>query len=95
MQEYTVSITSSGRSGTVTYREEGVQLEFWWEFTMSGAVISLPTEAHWNAHCERADAPAAKDRKHEIAVRIAEETCRQQCASARIEYADEWITFLF
>jgi hypothetical protein len=93
--DYQVEIDSAGRSGNVRYKEEGPPLEFWWEFTMDGAVINVPAAQNWDAYCDRENAGWAKGRRQEIIARLAEETRRQRAPSAKIAFEDEWVVFRF
>jgi hypothetical protein len=95
LDDYNVEITSEGRSGDVIYSEQGNSLSFWWEFSTTGAFISIPSGENWNAFCERENALWAKDRKSEIVSRMAAETRRQKAGSAEIEIEDEWINLKF
>jgi hypothetical protein len=93
--DYRVEIDSAGRAGNVRYWEDGPPLEFWWEFTMDGAAISVPAAQDWDAYCDRTEAGWAKGRRQEILARIAEETRRQRASSAKIAFEEDWIVLRF
>jgi hypothetical protein len=93
--DYQVEIDSAGRSGNVYYKEAEGTLTFWWEFTMDGAVISVPRPEVWDGFCESSNQGWAKGRRQQIVERIAEQTKRQKASSAKIEYQDDWIVFKF
>lgn len=93
--DYHVGFDSAGRAGNVYYTEDGTTLTFWWEFTMDGAVINVPSAAHWDAYCEANSAGWAVGRRQEILERIAEETRERQASSAKVVFEDEWIVFKF
>ncbi|MEJ0038098.1 MAG: hypothetical protein WDO68_18805 [Gammaproteobacteria bacterium] len=72
-----VEITSSGRGGTITYREPPHSLEFSWEFAMPPALALIfgPSATAWAKI-----APWAADRHEEIVTAVAHEVVRQKAA---------------
>ncbi len=95
MKEYKVEITSEGRAGNVFYKETDGKLTFWWEFSMNGASIRIPSDEKWNSFCKSENAQWATNRKVEIVRRIADETKLQRASTAKIKIENEWINLLF
>ncbi len=97
MNDYELEITGGGRAGEVSYKEkeQAGALGFWWEFSMDGVIISIPSDAKWNDYCERENVEWAKNRKPEIVERIAAETRRQKASAAVIDIEDEWVNLRF
>jgi len=49
---YKVIVSQNGRGGTIFYTENGAEITFDWEFSMTGATVFVPTPAQWNASCK-------------------------------------------
>jgi hypothetical protein len=82
---WSIEIKSTGRSGTVEYREEAGSLSFYWEFGGGDAVasISVGDLAKWTAAY-----PWAIDRRREILERVAQEVIRQKAPNCRADIDD-------
>jgi len=79
----TVDIATSGRGGTITYREDDNQVRFDFEFADSPAVALLfgTTSAEWDALY-----PWAVGRQSSIYECVGAEVVRQQAAGGSYEY---------
>lgn len=88
--ERNVSITGSGRSGQVVYREAAGELSFYWEFGGGDVVASVQvgTETEW-----RTKHLWAAERRSEILRFLAAELVRQKAPSCRAEIDERrgWI----
>jgi hypothetical protein len=89
---YKVSVSQTGRGGTIFYTENGVELDFDWEFSMTGATVFVPTPAQWDAFCESG---FFTGRRQEILERIGEELCRQQTSNGKFRIEDNWLEIIF
>ena len=91
--DYHVEITSSGRSGGVTYREdEAGEYSTWWELAGGNralAFIAIPTPEQWDLCC-----PWAAGRRREVLERIALEVIRQQASGYFFEVEDGFINIV-
>ena len=78
-----VEITTSGRGGSITYREGDHTIRFDWEFAMSPALALAwgPQQAHWEAAC-----PWASGRQESIYEFVGAEVVRQKAAGGAFEY---------
>ncbi len=94
-ENYQVRIEDHGRAGNVEYIERGSMLKFWWEFTMTGAAIWIPTAQEWANFCQEQRAVWAIDRRQEIVERIAEQVKEKRASSAKIKITDQWIELEF
>jgi len=77
-----VSIHTTGRSGTVTYHEDGRSIDCYWEFGGADdvlAIVQCGTAPQWARH------PWALDRRAEILRFIADEVIRQQAPTCRAD----------
>jgi hypothetical protein len=86
-----VTIETSGRGGTIRYRDEAGTIPFDWEFGGEGciAIIFLPTEAQWrDAYHRSADAAT------EIVAFVAAETIRQKAPGCVSRISDRWIDII-
>lgn len=89
MSDYKVTITESGRCGTVRYAEGWWRrVEFDWEFGGGDivAMIRIPTAKQWAGAV-----PWAANRRDEIVRRVADEVRRQRCRDSRVRMTDSWI----
>jgi len=93
--DFSVEVESSGRAGNIIYTENGQSLKPGWELTMNGTQICAPTTSMWDDFCEREKAEWAKGRRREILERVAEETRRQKCPSARAEIDEYGVELIF
>lgn len=88
-----VEITENGRSGAITYREDGLVVRFFWEFAASPtlAIVSGPPAPSWDR-----DYPGAKGRQDAIYRTVGAEIIRQKAPNCRCEFDLEagWITVL-
>jgi hypothetical protein len=77
-----VEITTSGRGGTITYREGGHAIAFDWEFAMSPvlALVWGPRRADWDAQC-----PWASGRQASIYDCVGAEVVRQKAPDGGFE----------
>lgn len=77
-----VTITQSGRSGSVDYHEPEGHLSFYWEFGGGDTVALLwgGDAAAWSARH-----PWASARRREILERVAQEVVRQKAPTCRAE----------
>lgn len=89
----TVTITEEGRSGSVTYQEEGRSIAGWWEFAGGDAIaiVSMGSAAQWEAAH-----PWAGPRRAEIMRFVAEEVIRQKASGCTAEIDEEggWINIV-
>jgi len=78
-----VEITTSGRGGSITYREGAHTIGFDWEFAMDPALALIwgPQEADWDAAC-----PWAPGRQKSIYEYVGAEVVRQKAPGGRFEY---------
>jgi len=78
-----VEITTSGRGGTITYREGDRAIVFDWEFAMSPALALAwgPRQADWDTAC-----PWASGRQESIYEYVGGEVVRQQAPGGAFEY---------
>lgn len=81
-----VTITEQGRSGSVTYAEEGHAISGWWEFGGGDVVVvvSMGTRQHW----ERSH-PWALDQRAGILRTVAGEVIRQRAPSCTADIDEE------
>lgn len=79
--EHSVTITESGRSGTVTYREPAGTLSGYWEFGGGNvlAIVQMGDSASWKKY------PWAVERRASILRAVADEVIRQRAPSARAD----------
>ena len=94
-EEFEVHITDEGRSGSVEYREGGLSLLLWWEFTMDGAWIWAPDSSQWDEHWRARGVMGAVGRRNEILERVASETKRKRAESARTEVCSDGVHLKF
>lgn len=89
----TVIIREEGRSGAVTYREDGRSISGWWEFGGGDAIaiVSMGSAAQWEAAH-----PWASLRRGEILRIVADEVIRQKASGCRAEIDPEggWINIV-
>lgn len=78
-----VNVTTSGRGGGITYREDGREIGFDWEFAMSPAVALVwgPKRSEWASQY-----PWAVDRQAAIYDFVGAEVVRQRAADGAFEY---------
>lgn len=83
---WSIEIKSSGRSGSVEYREEAGALSFYWEFGGGDAVasISVGDVPKWAAAY-----PWTVGRRREILERVAQEVIRQKAPTCWADINDE------
>lgn len=93
--DYTVSVKQTGRGGTIFYAENGTELSFDWEFSMTGATVFVPTPQQWKTFCESEKFPNAQDRRQEILENLGAELCRQQTSNGTFEIYDQWLEIIF
>jgi len=93
--DYQVQITQNGRDGVDYFIEGDSRLPFYWEFTMGGVAIEVPTLEEWDGYCDIKRAPRAKGRRQEILVKLANEVRRRKAKSAVISIEDNWIILTF
>lgn len=90
-QNARVTITEEGRSGSVTYEEQGRSISGWWEFAGGDAIaiVCMGGAEEWNARHAW-----AVDRRTAILRLIADAVIRQKAGgcSAEIEEEGGWIT---
>jgi hypothetical protein len=86
-----VTIETSGRGGTIRYRDEAGSIPFDWEFGGEGciAIIFLPTEAQWRDAYQRSAGEA-----EEIVQFVAAETIRQKAPGCVSRISDRWIDII-
>jgi hypothetical protein len=91
-QHAKVIITEEGRSGSVTYAEQGRSLSGWWEFAGGDAIaiVCMGGAEDWKTRHAW-----AADRRSDILRHIADAVIRQKAGgcSAEIEEEGGWITF--
>lgn len=93
--DHEVLISQDGRGGTIYYREGDAEMDFWWEFSMSGVLIGVPSPAQWNAVCDSHKTPGFKDRRDEILESIAQGVCQQQSLAPNYKISDGYIDIYF
>ncbi len=78
-----VTITQTGRGGSIRYSEGERSIHFDWEFAMSPtlALIWGPKSALWNA-----EYPWAAGRQREVYEFVGAEVVRQKASDAHFEY---------
>jgi hypothetical protein len=78
-----VEITTSGRGGSIRYREGDHTIVFDWEFAMDPALALVwgPQQAHWEKAC-----PWASGRQQSIYEFVGAEVVRQQASGGAFEY---------
>jgi hypothetical protein len=79
---YEVKVAREGRGGTVYYREGGQTLPFYWDITVDGFEVYVPTPDEWDEFCRKNNADQCKNRRQEILERVAEEVRRKRAKSA-------------
>lgn len=93
MNNAKVTITEDGRSGTVSYTEDGRTISGWWEFAGGDAIamVNMGSESGW-----RLQHPWAMDRRAEILRFVGEEVVRQKASGckAEIDLAGGWINII-
>ena len=79
---WSVEVRSSGRSGSVEYREEAGALSLYWEFGGEDAVACI-----WTGDVPKwmAQYPWAVGHRRQILERVAEEVVRQKAPNCRAE----------
>jgi hypothetical protein len=85
---FTVTVTQTGRGGSIEYVEGDGRLRFDWEFGGSGAValIFVPTPPQWEA-----GPPWSRGRREQILRRITDAVIRQQAPSCVAEFEGDGI----
>lgn len=89
-RHFEVVISSEGRGGWVTYKEEAKQLTLPWELIQKGISVSIPHSKEWNKFCELNNANWAKERREEILKNIAQEAVKNYWRGT-YEITDIWI----
>lgn len=87
----TVTIETSGRGGTIRYRDEKGTIPFDWEFGGLDciAIIFLPTSAQWGNTYQRSTEEA-----QQIVDFVAEETIRQKAPGCVSRISERWIDIM-
>ncbi len=87
-----VTVTSTGRSGTVEYREGRESCRLYWEFGGGDvlAMLSIPSTQDWDRLY-----PWAQGRRQDILQTVARETQRQRAPHARIEWDEARLCIYF
>jgi hypothetical protein len=87
----TVTISSSGRGGTIRYRDEEDSIPFEWEFGGLDciAIIFLPTAAQWRNDYHRSEEAIGR-----IVAFVAAETIRQKAPGCISRISDQWIEIM-
>lgn len=87
----TVTIETSGRSGTIRYRDDKGAIPFDWEFGGLNciAIIFLPTTAQWHDTFHRTE-----EEIQQIVEFVAAETIRQKASGCTSRISDRWIDIM-
>jgi hypothetical protein len=87
----TVTIETSGRGGTIWYRDEAGKIPFDWEFGGQDciAIIFLPTEKQWRDAYQRSTEAA-----EQIVAFVAAEAIRQKSPGCVSRISDRWIDIM-
>jgi len=93
--KYEVSVSQTGRGGTIFYRESESELSFDWEFSMTGATVFVPSPSQWKSFCEARNFADAGERHEDILKNLGAELCRQQTSNGTFEIYDNWIEITF
>lgn len=85
-EQWSVEVTSSGRSGSVKYQETLGCISFYWEFGGGETVASIWIEdlTVWSTRY-----PWAVERRREILERVASEVVRQKAPTCRAEIDEQ------
>ena len=84
--QWSVTISQNGRSGSITYRESTGSISFYCEFGGSDsiAIIWIEKPLVWNSRY-----PWAVKRRREILERVAHEVVRQKASTCRAEIDEQ------
>lgn len=87
----TITIETSGRGGTIRYKDDAGSIPFDWEFGGQDciAIIFLPTPAQWEKAYQRSPEEA-----QQIVEFVAAETIRQKAPGCVSRISDRWIDIM-
>jgi hypothetical protein len=93
--DYKVTVSQTGRGGTIFYHENEAELSFDWEFSMTGATVFVPTPQQWENFCKTRNFPNGDGRRQEVLENLGTELCRQQTSNGTFEISDNWLEIIF